>query len=254
MEFLTGLVSVTFRKLTPDEIITLSSACKLVAIEWGGDVHVPAGNAEIASAIGKMSREARFEIAEYGSYYRIGKSAPAEIAKVVSSADLLGTKTVRVWAFDKNFANTTKIEYENAVADAKRICENYSGLLFCLECHQNTLTEDYRDALKFLSDVDCPNLKMFWQPNQYRSHAYNLEACRTLLPYIRAVHVFSWESENGKTERLPLAAHADRWAEYLKILQNAPVDKLPLMLEFVHDDRPETLKKDAEILRGWVKQ
>ena len=47
----TGLVSVTFRKLTPEKIIELVSEAGLNAIEWGGDVHVPHGDLKRAAEV-----------------------------------------------------------------------------------------------------------------------------------------------------------------------------------------------------------
>jgi 3-dehydroshikimate dehydratase len=39
-----GLVSVTFRKLTPVEVAGLVKKGGLKSIEWGGDIHVPHGD------------------------------------------------------------------------------------------------------------------------------------------------------------------------------------------------------------------
>ncbi len=39
-----GLVSITFRQLTCEQIVDLVSKAKLDAIEWGGDIHVPHDN------------------------------------------------------------------------------------------------------------------------------------------------------------------------------------------------------------------
>ena len=89
---------------------------------------------------------------------------------------------------------------------------------------------------------------MFWQPNQFLSHEENMEACRALLPYIQRVHTFSWEG-NG---RYPLADHADRWKEYMDILKESPNASMPLMLEFMHDNRPETLPETARTLLDWI--
>ena len=36
-----GLVSVTFRSLSQNEIANLMCRSELKAIEWGGDVHIP---------------------------------------------------------------------------------------------------------------------------------------------------------------------------------------------------------------------
>jgi len=40
----TGLVSVTFRKLSPTQIVNPVSKVGLQGIEWGGDIHVPTGD------------------------------------------------------------------------------------------------------------------------------------------------------------------------------------------------------------------
>ncbi len=39
-----GLVSVTFRQLSPEEIVRVAREAGLTVIEWGGDVHVPPGD------------------------------------------------------------------------------------------------------------------------------------------------------------------------------------------------------------------
>ena len=39
-----SLCSVTFRALTPEEVLELAARAELDAIEWGGDVHVPCGS------------------------------------------------------------------------------------------------------------------------------------------------------------------------------------------------------------------
>jgi sugar phosphate isomerase/epimerase len=206
MKFINGLVSVSFRELSADEIIRITKDTGLCAIEWGGDIHVPTGDLETAERVKKATNISNLLIPEYGSYYRIGRSEAAIGDAVARSARALGTKAVRLWAFDKSLSDSSQEEYLNAVGDAQRLCDKYSDLIFCLECHNRTLTEDYRDALKFLNDVGRNNLQMFWQPNQYRDHQYNIEALKALLPYIHSVHVFSWEGD----KKLPLEAHSDR--------------------------------------------
>ena len=44
----TGLTSVTFRKLDPLQVIQLTKSAGLQSIEWGGDIHVPAGDLDNA--------------------------------------------------------------------------------------------------------------------------------------------------------------------------------------------------------------
>jgi 3-dehydroshikimate dehydratase len=47
----TGLVSVSFRKFSPEKIIEMVKNAGLCAIEWGGDVHVPHGDVELARKV-----------------------------------------------------------------------------------------------------------------------------------------------------------------------------------------------------------
>ena len=249
MNFITGLVSVSFRPLSAEEIIKITKNAGLDAIEWGGDLHVPAGDLDAARAVAEKTRAAGLLMPEYGSYYRLGVSAPEEIDGVAACTRALETDTVRVWAFSKGSVNVTAEEYRRTVADAKRICAAYPDLRFCTECHNNTLTDDYRANLRLIEDVAMENFGAFWQPNQYRSHAYNLESARALAPYTHALHVFAWEGN----EKYPLAFHRDRWKEYLDIFaEKARAENVNLMLEFMHDNDPKSLGETARTLRSFI--
>ncbi|MGW2900916.1 hypothetical protein ACWDAO_41745, partial [Streptomyces sp. NPDC001212] len=75
-----GLVSVTFRTLSAEAVISLAAEAGLGAVEWGGDVHVPAGAFATAERVRERSADAGLEIAAYGSYHRAGQSDPADFA------------------------------------------------------------------------------------------------------------------------------------------------------------------------------
>lgn len=242
----TGIVSISFRKHTPEEIVIAASEAGLDAIEWGGDVHVPHGDETEANVVRELTEAFGMKVAEYGSYYAIGKSDPELFTKVLDSARRLETKIIRVWAHQGKASDSfTEEEYQACVADAKRICAEAKDLTVALECHPNTLTDEYHTALKFIRDVGCDNLGSFWQPNQYRPLDYNLDSIRALLPYIVSVHVYSWKRKT----RLPLAALESEWEEYIKLLS---AKDLNYMLEFMHDDNIETLKETAATLKKWL--
>ena len=67
-----GLVSITFRRLSPREIVKLVKKSGLEGIEWGGDVHVPHGDLSVAREVATMTQEEGLVVAAYGSYYRVG--------------------------------------------------------------------------------------------------------------------------------------------------------------------------------------
>ena len=242
----TGIVSISFRKYTREEIIAAAAAAGLDAIEWGGDVHVPHGDLEIAAEAAKNTTGAGLSVAEYGSYYSIGTSDAALFDSVLASARALGTSVIRVWPMMGVYSDTLDEQtYQNTVADAKRICAMAPDMTIALECHPRSLTEEYHTALKLLRDVDMPNLKMLWQPNQHRPLEYNLDAIKALLPYIVGVHVFSWK----RKQRLPLEDGEAQWREYISLLSEK---ELYYMLEFMHEDNIETLAHTAGVLKNWL--
>lgn len=241
-----GLVSISFRDKTPPEIIRACQAAKLEAVEWGGDVHVPHGNEETAHEVEKLTEKAGLEIAEYGSYYHIGDGNEALFDKVLLSAAALNTDRIRVWC-GKGIpsADYPASDYKAAVEDARRIAALAENKTLVLECHPNSLTDEYHAALRFLDEVGCDNIKMLWQPNQFRSEEYNVEAARALLPYVVGVHTFAW----SETERFPLARGEKAWRRYLDVLTAKP---LVYLLEFMPDDRIESLPREACTLRSWL--
>jgi len=66
----TGLCSITFRKHSVDEVIDFAKSAELDGIEWGGDVHVPPGDLELARSVREKTEAAGLTIPSYGSYYR----------------------------------------------------------------------------------------------------------------------------------------------------------------------------------------
>ena len=44
MKIKTGMTSVTFRKKSAEDVIAIVKEAGLDGIEWGGDIHVPAGD------------------------------------------------------------------------------------------------------------------------------------------------------------------------------------------------------------------
>src|SRR5690606_25566636 len=108
-----GLCSVTFRELTPEQIVVHAAEAELEVIEWGGDVHVPAGDPERAVQVAQATTDAGLAVCSYGSYFRAG--ADEALTPILDSAEALGAGRVRIWAGRVDSADATPQQYAEVV-------------------------------------------------------------------------------------------------------------------------------------------
>lgn len=249
--FENGLVSVSFRGLSPEEIIEHTARAGLSCIEWGSDVHLPPADIERARKVAEQTSAAGLRVSSYGAYFRIGVTPVEQFADLLAAASAIGAPLVRVWAYDRCLAECGGELWDHLVESARMIADMAAkkGIKVCLECHNHTLTEDYHTALRFLQAVGHPALRMYWQPNEHRDHAYNLEAAKALAPYTECIHVFHWDARG----HYPLADGMREWEAYLSVFRELLPDKpLPLLLEFMPDNRVESLPTEAETLKKLI--
>ncbi len=248
-----GLVSVTFRQLTPAEVIALVRQAGLRGIEWGGDIHVPHGEIGRARETREMTGESGLHVAAYGSYYRTGESENAGLpfARVLETAVELGAPAIRVWAGTVGSVVARPEQRAAVAADLRRIAAlaASTGVRIVLEFHGGTLTDTAESTGRLLREAGHANLATCWQPPVDLEPAASLVGLRGLLPHLANVHVFQWRQ--ATTERRPLGEGAERWGSYLAAAAEAPGDRYAL-LEFVERDAPECFLRDAAVLRGWL--
>ncbi|WHT20801.1 TIM barrel protein [Crossiella sp. CA-258035] len=247
-----GLVSVTFRQLGVPEVVRLVEEAGLSAIEWGGDVHVPAGDLAAAEATRKLTAQAGLAVAAYGSYYRAGHSDPAELAPVVRTAAVLGAPLIRVWAGKLGSAEASPDERAATVHALRRAAEAAAevGIRIAVEYHRNTLTDTLASATALFAEVDRAEVVPYWQPAGGQDVGSALTEVRALLPELVTAHVFSWGPGGGK-DRLALADREDLWRPVLTELAADGRDRYALV-EFVPGDSPEVFRRDAAVLREWL--
>jgi sugar phosphate isomerase/epimerase len=244
----TGLVSITFRKLKPSEIVHLVAQAGLNAIEWGGDVHVPHGDTQVAREVARMTADAGLRVAAYGSYFRVGHDQNRDA--VVSTAQALGAPTIRVWAGKLGSADADAAYRALVVNESRHIADLVAaaGMTISYEFHGGTLTNTNASALALLREVDHPAVRTYWQPQVGMS----VEACEAglaaVLPWVTNVHVFHWLA--GHERRVLSEGQAD-WLRYLRLLAGTGHDH-DAMIEFVKDDDPEQFLADAATLQRWV--
>jgi len=249
-----GLVSITFRQLSPKEVINLVSRSGLRGIEWGGDIHVPHGNLSVARDVGAMTRDEGLEVAAYGSYYRVGcegqENVPA-FDSVLETALELGAPLIRVWAGNRGSDKADQDFWDKVVEDSKRIGEmaQKEGIKIAYEYHGNTLTDTLESVQKLLKAVGHPNIRSYWQPLPHHNMDNRLKGLEEILPWLENIHVFYWIN----TERHPLEAGTGEWANYLDLIKKLE-GKHYTLIEFVKDNKPEQFLQDAETLKNWLKE
>jgi len=251
---LPGLVSITFRQLTPQQIVELCHKNQLQVIEWGGDVHVPHGDINAAMQVGLLTREYGLDVAAYGSYYRLAAS-PADglhFSAVLASAVALQTKAIRVWAGNRGSEDADPRWRNEVIQDALHCADLASekGITICYEFHGGTLTDTLESTCDLLAATEHPFIKTLWQPPHGRPLEECLNGLRTLARRIHHVHGFHWWPDSS--HRLPLRVGKDRWTAYVSELRALGLDA-NILLEFVAGDSPQSLTDDAlflnEILR-----
>ena len=253
-----GLVSITFRNLSPDEIIALVKKGGLKAIEWGGDIHVPHGDAAKASEVGEKTRAAGLDTAAYGSYFKLGKSASEglDFKQVLASAEALGSPVIRIWAGAKGSAEYSQEERNILAEEARKIADAAAkkNIKIAFEFHGGTLTDTTESALKFLKECGSSNIMTYWQPPLPLTHAERVKSLWAVLPHLSNIHAFSWNTnQDGSYTRLPFAEHADDWKEYFTIAKRLPSDRYA-MIEFVKNDSLEQFLDDAKALKELISQ
>jgi sugar phosphate isomerase/epimerase len=246
-----GLVSVTFRRESPESIISLCVENRLEEIEWGGDIHVPHGDVERAAEVGILTRAAGLCVAAYGSYYRLGHSEEQGLsfASVLATARALGAPSIRVWAGQSSSPDSAT--RARIVADAFRCADLAAaeGISIGYEFHCGTLTETVDSACLLLDATEHSHIFTLWQPPVGLHHQACLDGLRCLLPRLLNIHAFHWWPDS--TSRHPLSLGATEWASYLEAAQAA--DRAPsVLLEFVKNDNPGALASDAATLRKLV--
>lgn len=247
---LPGLVSVTFRHLSPQKIVEMASQAGLSAIEWGGDIHVPHGDIDQARRVRDLTLAAGLQVACYGSYYRVWPQEPAPFDTVLRTALALEAPTIRVWAGKIGSSNASP-QYRAALqGESLRIAQQAAeaGVTVVFEYHANTLTDTDLSARDLLTQANHPNLGCLWQPRIGPSLSDNLASLDSVSPWLYNLHVFHWQAGVGQAERRPLAEGRSAWQHYLARASNASTPRYAL-LEFVLDDSPEVFFADAAVLK-----
>ena len=242
-----GLVSVSFRDQSPETVVAAAKAAGLNCIEWVSDAHAPYDRDDILMDLAALQEASGIRCCSYGTQFILGRDHPQELRSYIRAAKLLNTNVLRLWCGRKHSEDFSPRELEALYRQCRTAAAlaEAEGVTLCMECHNTTLTNRKEGALDLMLAVNSPNFRMYWQPNHYLSDEENLAYAWLLAPYTNHVHVFNWHAEGEDTRREPLAGAVPLWREYLK---NLTGDRT-LLLEYMPDNRLESLPVEAEALR-----
>lgn len=237
-----GLVSVSFRQHSPQEILEAMKRTNLSCIEWGSDVHAPYNDIKKLQELAKLQKEYGIYCCSYGTYLRLGTDDVNELTHYANAAKTLGTNVLRIWCGDKRENLYLGVEKASFLMEAKRAAQiaEKLGITLCMECHNNTYTETLGGAVELMEYVGSPNFQMYWQPNQFKDFESNAEYAKRISPCVKNIHVFNWQGN----DKHPLCEAVEIWKKYLACFDGQKT----LLLEFMPDDRIESLEKEAKAL------
>ena len=268
--FVAGMCSVTLRAQSIPEVATAAADAGLAAIEWGGDVHVPAGDVEAATEARRCCADLGLSIVSYGSYLFCTTDVAVEVEPVLDTTEALGTTTVRAWCpfgIEPHAAGTatrpdesgSKDDDRAAVVDAVATLAAAAadrGIDVYLEFHGGTLTGVGGVGRRPARSGRRP------QPLQRLAAAVLGSAadstptatiCARIGSRLAHLHVYEWDPDG---RRHPLVDGAGAWPDRLATAASAarPSGFRPraALLEFVADDDLVALAADATTLRGWL--
>ena len=246
-----GLVSVTFRPLTVEQIVETAAAARIECIEWGGDVHVPHGDLDAAKRTARITRDAGLKVSSYGSYLRLGEKQPFTPQQVIETAATLSAPLVRVWAGACGSAQATEDDWKRVVDAALETAELAAreGIGIGYEFHGGTLTDNGESARRLLDLTQHPSISSFWQPPVGASEEEAIESLHAVLPRLCNIHAFHWWPDS--TNRHSLTEGASRWSRYLSLIRDNGKTH-DVLLEFLPGDSIDALAEEATILRNLV--
>ncbi|WP_107103810.1 MULTISPECIES: TIM barrel protein [unclassified Streptomyces] len=251
-----GICSVTFRRLPAAEVVRRAADAGLTVIEWGADVHAPPGDTEALRAAREAGERHGVGCCSYGSYFHGLPDERPGFPEVARAAVTLGAPRVRVWAGRAGSADVTEEERARVTEGlrAAALDARDHGLELALEFHTRTLTDSAASTLRLLEELEEPrdpraaaveNVTTYWQPPLNAPDDEALAGLAALADRVSAVHVFSWWPGN---HRLPLAVRDELWTRAFALLAGRPRPGEAL-LEFVPDDDPAVLGREAATLR-----
>ena len=244
--FKIGLCSVTFRKKSAEEVVSIAKKAGIGFIEWGGDVHVK--SLEDAKKVKALCDNAGIKICSYGSYCNSLVPDEEKWIEACKIAKKMNADSIRIWLGKRNSQDTSHEDYVCILENTKKMCDiakEYS-LFVCPECHDNTFNNDTNAILRFIGDLKKDNFRTYFQSRYFRME-YDLDRIERTYPYIKDVHI---SYRDLKREQLFRKKNKNYLDTLLKRLMKKGFDGI-VMIEFVSGAKEKSFFNDTEKLKAY---
>lgn len=241
-----GLSSVSYRNAEAKTIIERSKSAALGGIEWTADTHAPHGDLKTAETLMMATLRAGLTVTSYGSFYRVGRGDEdrAVFSSVLETALRLQAPAVRVWAPSPGTIGADALAAEGA-ALADRAGRH--GITLCLEPHEMSAVGSYDRLAELIEAAGHPFFKACWTQLPGSGAAESERAAERLGPNLELVHVRHW---TDGYDRMPLDGDDPCWKAIAGLAETARKSVLDrwAVLEYLADERPETLERESKVL------
>lgn len=245
----TGVVSATFRKNSPEQVLDLAIKAGLDGIEWSSDVHILPGDIKKAEKIKELCQKEGKEICGYATYYRLGESQNPEMSfrPIIETAEALGSPLIRIWAGNISSKEVSEGAFFKMAEEAKTLVTMAKQIQskISFEYHRNTLADSCTGVQSLLGAI--PGSQTHWQHSESCSIEENERTIGELLPFITTIHVQHCRNR----VYYPLITGEEMWLRYFHQLKKLIGDHYAC-LEFVKDGSEKQFLEDANTLRAFI--
>ena len=238
-----GLVSVTFCKLSIEEVVRIAVAAGIDGIEWSakGEHAVSIENIDKITA---LSEENGLDIFSFGSYCYMNEWEECE--RALQMAVRLGAPVIRVWAGWKKLSDWTEESYTELVENTRKMADKAAeyGITVAFEYHRKTLTETAESAVRLIKAVDRENVKLYWQNSAAFTYEENQQNLTTVTPHLAGVFHLG-NGRGGQGPQLIEEIRKEIEGYYHPFINT----DYKVMMEFVKDGLEESFYSDINVLR-----
>ena len=258
------LSTIAFRERLLDDALDAAHKLGFEGIElWGREPHLSERYDENrVRAARKMILDREMSVPVFGSYLRLGATAPPsdetiELHDTLHIARQLKTQMVRVWMSDIPAPKATPAVWAKAVTEARHACDCAAKLGLCLvaELHENTLLDTSDNALRAVAEVERDNFRLTYTAGSRASgESAEVRLCK-VLPHVAHVHARNFAALSPRADvppmRAPLGQGLVDYARLADRLRSVGYEGY-IAIEYAHKDgdaKKTCLAADLEYLR-----